>query len=158
MFAEARDQLVRSLNRTERIELLSSATPSRRVLDLDRISAGDFLFDRIGSGAADLVGLATGMDAALDRILTMFLRDAVASEGSRLDEIAEGMDALSKGMAKSLMENIEFGTEIAGIRRKAASISLLLDQKGEVEIDTARTRHLHTSLFCAAKRCGAACA
>jgi monoamine oxidase len=137
MLAEARDQLVRSLTRTERLELLSSATPSRRVLELDRISAGDFLFDRIGSGAADLVGLATGMDAALDRSLTMFLRDAVASEGSQLDEIAEGMDALPTAMARSLRENIEFATEIVSIRREAASISLVLDKKGKVEIDTA---------------------
>jgi monoamine oxidase len=142
MFIEARDQLIRSLTDVERTELSLSLPPSLRVIDLDRKCLGDFFYERIGPGAADLVGLATGMEAALDRGLTMFLYDAVVSEGPRLDEIVEGMDALPTALSKSLIANIEFGTEVLGLTRKDTGISLVLKQEAVFE------RHIFDPIIC----------
>jgi monoamine oxidase len=133
MLSEARDQLIRTLTDAEKDELLSSISHSRRVLDLDRTCMGDFLHQRIGPGAADLVGLATGMEAALDRSLTMFLRDLIASEGPGLHEIAEGMDALPTSISESLVDNIVFGTEVLRISRREAGVSIIFKDETEFE-------------------------
>lgn len=116
MFAEARDQLVRSLTDQERADMLSTHTASSRLTALDQICLGDFLCQRIGRSAAELVGAATGFEAFFDRSVTMFLRDAVSTtKRVTYDEIVQGMDALPIALSTFLKKEIEFNTEISGL-------------------------------------------
>jgi monoamine oxidase len=135
MFADALDQLIRSLNEREKLELLSSQTPSRRVWDLDRIPIGVFLADRIGRGAAELQAVAGGTESALNRSLTTFLRDAISTKPGQLDEIVGGMDSLPHALARRLSANIEFETEVLGLARRANGVALIVKSRAETETE-----------------------
>jgi monoamine oxidase len=137
MFGEAMDQLVRSLTQRERSDMLSSHTDLARLTAIDKVSLRGFLYERLGQSAADLVGLATGLESFFDRGITMFLRDVVDDEGAGLDEIVEGMDSLPTKLSNFLRSEIEFGVSIEGLRVESRDrvVVDLLDKGGASQVE-----------------------
>jgi monoamine oxidase len=136
MFSEAMDQLVRSLTDSDRAYILSNVTNSKRLLEMDRRSLREFLCERAGYDAANLIGLSTGLESLFDRGITMFLRDVVADEGAGLDEIAEGMDALPTRLAGFLRDEIEFEVEVDGIWVADGGAVRITGRRGDVAFET----------------------
>lgn len=123
--------VIEGLTQDERAALLNQDLVSERLRKLDRTSLGDFLLQRAGAGARELIGLATGLESFFGCAMTMFLRDALQSEGERLDEIVGGMDLLPRGLAAAIAPAIEFDTEVCGIHRAT-------DGTGKVDVAVRR--------------------
>jgi monoamine oxidase len=105
MLHRALASIVDTLTEPEMLSLLGSpARPSPpplssdRLRELDRLTLGEFLRQRMGEQATQLVGVTIGLESLYDRALTVFLRDALRAEDGPLSTIDGGMDQLPEAL------------------------------------------------------------
>jgi monoamine oxidase len=119
IFARAISDTVEGLSEPERLDLVGNQPTGERLRELDRLSLGEYLRLRCGTSAAELAGLATGLESLFDRAVTNFVRDAIVEEGSRLDEIIGGMETLPMTLASRLRAPIHLRTRVRSLAVRA---------------------------------------
>jgi monoamine oxidase len=98
---------------------------------IDRMTMGEFLAQRCGDDAAELVGAATGLETLYDRTATMLLRDALTATGNTFYEIVGGMDLLPRGLATLIKGEIALESPVRGIHRRGdGSVELVVERGG----------------------------
>lgn len=133
MFGRTLTDAVESLTEAERRSLLTGSLATVRLRMLDRMSLGEWLHERAGADAAQLVGASTGLEQFFDRALTNFLRDALLEEGNRLDEIVGGMALLPQRLAARLQKTpIDHEVRVVGIApRIQGRLAVTVEQNGQ---------------------------
>jgi monoamine oxidase len=86
--------------------LFGLRSPTPRIVELDRITLGEFLEQTVnGSQAAELIGATTGLAVWFEnKSLGMFLRDEIMGTGIGLEEIEGGADLLPRALARFFEE------------------------------------------------------
>jgi monoamine oxidase len=134
MLARAVGDVVDGLTETERASLKTGDLASDRLRAIDRMTMGEFLAERCGEDAAELVGAATGLETLYDRTATMLLRDALTSTGNTFYEIVGGMDLLPRGLATQIKGEIALKSPVRGIHRQNdGSVELVVERGGTSE-------------------------
>ncbi len=137
MLGRAVADVIEGLTDAERNSLRTPHLASERLRRLDGTTMAAFLTERCGAEAAELIGLATGLETMYGRSTMMLLRDALVSSGDGFDEIVGGMDRLPAGLA-SRLEHTEVmtSTAVQGIQRMAHGVELRLERDGERVTET----------------------
>ncbi len=102
MLGRAVADVVEGLTDPERDSLRSSHLTSDRLRDLDALPMAEFLRQRVGAGATELIGAASGLESMYDRSTMMLLRDALVGSGDGFDEIVGGFDLLPEALTARL--------------------------------------------------------
>ena len=129
MLGRAVSDVVEGLTDAERESLRSPCLSSDRLRDLDALPMGEFLRQRVGAGAAELIGAASGLESMYDRSTMMLLRDALVGSGDGFDEIVGGLDLLPEGLAARLSR-----TDVV-VRAAVAALRRLDDGRIELAVD-----------------------
>ena len=138
MLARAVGDTVEGLTETERASLRTGNLASDRLRQIDRMTVGEYLALRCGEDAAELIGVASGLEMMFDRTATMLLRDALAATGNRFDEIVGGMDLLPRGLATQLKGEVVLRAPVRAIRRRAdGTVELGVERDGSMVTETA---------------------
>jgi monoamine oxidase len=138
MLARAVADTVEGLTDAERASLRTGDLASDRLREIDRMTVGEYLKTRCGDDAAELVGVASGLEMMFDRTATMLLRDALAATGNRFDEIVGGMDLLPRGLAAQLKGEVVLRAPVRSIHRQAdGTVRLGVERDGAIVNETA---------------------
>jgi monoamine oxidase len=117
MLGRAVSDVVEGLTDAERESLRSPHLVSDRLRALDSLPMGEFLRQRCGADAAELIGAASGLETMFDRSTMMLLRDALVGSGDGFDEIVGGLDRLPEALtARLLHTEIVTHAAVAAIR------------------------------------------
>ncbi|MBX9621944.1 MAG: FAD-dependent oxidoreductase [Alphaproteobacteria bacterium] len=116
--------------------LLGTTFLNDYALDLERLSLGDFLRQRVESrDAQELVGVTTGLELWWDKAVSMFLREGITQTGDGLEEVAGGFSRLPNALARMLEEN---GVKIR-LNTEVVSIELLPSSTQKIKFKTRKT-------------------
>ena len=118
MFGRTLIDVFDSLTEEEQASLMTSELATQRLRELDHTSLQEFLENSAGYDTTKLIGSCTGIDSFFDRAITIFLREAIAQPGDRLDEIVGGMDLLPTKLGEKIKGKIELNTQVTGIHRR----------------------------------------
>ena len=136
MLARAVGDVVEGMTDAERASLRTGNLASDRLRVIDRMTMGDFLAHRCGEEAAELIGVATGLEQMYDRSATMLLRDALTATGNKFYEIVGGMDMLPRALADRVRGEIVRRAPVRGIRRaEGGGIQLVVERDGTPTVE-----------------------
>ena len=140
MLGRAVADVVEGLTDAERDSLRSPHLTSDRLRALDALPMGEFLRQRCGPDAAELMGAASGLETMFDRSTMMLLRDALVGSGDGFDEVVGGLDLLPAAVAARLLHTeVVTRTAVVAIRRREdGRVDLVIEREdGSTATETA---------------------
>ncbi len=140
MFGRTMGGVFSNLLDSEIMSLLTPHLQTDRLRELDRTTLGEFLRVRAGDGAAEIIGLTTGLEQFFDMAITDFMRESVGEDPAHpgeLLEISGGMERLPQELLKKIKTPVQFNTEIRGIHaRSDGKVDLSLSRDGAPSRET----------------------
>ncbi len=117
IFGQHVQNLINTLNHDDRESLFGGRLMTDRMRQLDGVTLGEFLDERVQEAdAKELIGVTTGLEVWWDKALTMFLRDELTFSSIGLEELAGGMETLPTKLADLRCRPfIKFNTEVVSI-------------------------------------------
>lgn len=137
MLGRAVADVVEGLTDAERESLRTPHLASERLRRLDATTMATFLTERCGAEAAELIGVATGLETMYGQSTMMLLRDALVSSGDGFDEIVGGMDRLPAVLASRLERTeVVTSTAVKSMQRTADGVELRMERDGTSVTET----------------------
>jgi monoamine oxidase len=138
MLARAVSDTMEGLTDDERASLRTGDLASHRLREIDRMTIGEYLRNRCGDDATELIGAATGLETMYDRTATMLLRDALTATGNRFDEIVGGIDLLPRTLAKQIKGEVVLRAPVRAVRQRSdGKVDLVVEREGATTTETA---------------------
>lgn len=121
--------------------ILGQGKLTNRVMELDKLSLGDYLRKYIkSSDGLELIGSVTGLEVWWDKAVSMFIREELAASerlkvqeiDSGIDEIIGGTDRLPNGLFELLEEtkvDVKMDHRVTAIEKSSGGIKLKINEE-----------------------------